>query len=82
MKSVRVETEFERLHTALNDARNDERRSELYAAQQALAWVIDPDAIRSPYNTIMGIAAGSGDYSAPRHPPPSSGTCDRCATPQ
>lgn len=42
----------------------------LYAAQQALAWALDPQAVKSPYRMIMGIPADSGDYYAGNCPPP------------
>lgn len=36
-----------------------EKKHELYAAQQALEWALEPSGIRSPYQMIMGIPEGS-----------------------
>jgi hypothetical protein len=44
------------------------RRDELYAAQQALEWALEPDGIQSPYRMIMGIQEGSEDYPSELHP--------------
>lgn len=39
----------------------------LYAAQQALAWALEPEGFRSPYDAISGTLAGSED--CPEHAP-------------
>ncbi len=56
-----------------------EKDKELYAAQQALEWLLQPNSIQSPFNYINGIAEDSEGYSAPIHRPPSSDISDRCA---
>ena len=43
----------------------------LYAAQQALAWALEPSGIKSPYEMIMGIQEGSEDCLADPHHLPS-----------
>lgn len=64
-----VQREIDRLNGALNSGAGD--RSELYAAQQALSWALEPGGIRSPYEVIIGIPGDSKDYSAPNRPLPS-----------
>jgi hypothetical protein len=51
-----VEREFYRLNNALNGSVADPRYPEIYAAQQALAWVMDPNIARSPSNYFRNIA--------------------------
>jgi hypothetical protein len=44
----------------------------LYAAQQALSWVLEPSGFRSPYDTISGdTPAGSEDCLEHSRPPSS-----------
>ena len=66
-----IQREIDRLAKAILAAPDDERRNELYAAQQALSWVLEPGGIMAPYEMITGTAAEPGGCSAPRHPPPS-----------
>ena len=44
----------------------DEERGRLYAAQQALAWALEPTSFKAPYDMIVGasIPAGSEDCPA------------------
>lgn len=44
---------------------------ELYAAQQALCWALEPGGVRAPYAMIMGIEEAPEDCSAQRRPPQS-----------
>ena len=75
--------ELERIERALRDPQTDERYCQLYAAQQALAWAINPSGFASPYATIQrglirplsDIQEGSGGCPALRRPPQSSDTC-------
>ncbi len=57
--------ELEKLGRALLDPVYADRRKELYAAQQALAWVIQPDVTLSPLShlTTHYIAATYTDCS-------------------
>jgi len=52
-----VARELERLAAALRQTPRPERYPELYAAQQALSWAIDPDAFKSPLDAIQGVSA-------------------------
>jgi hypothetical protein len=67
-----VQREIDRIRQAiLADPPN---RAELYAAQQALEWAMEPSGIASPYDMIMGTAAGSEDCSVHNHLPSSLDT--------
>lgn len=53
--------ELERLGHALCADPRPEREAELYAAQQALAWALDPAIAMSPYAMLTDSAAtGTG----------------------
>jgi hypothetical protein len=47
-----VVRELDRIASALQGPTPPERRSELYAAQQALSWAIDPSAFASPLDML------------------------------
>lgn len=73
-----VQRELDRIRSALSS--NSERYAELYAAQQALAWVLEPTGFKPPFETItMGTQEGSGDYSERSHPPQSLDIRGGCA---
>lgn len=71
-----IERELHKIQRAMA-AESGSRHRELYAAQQALAWVSDPECFKSPFRMITGTQGGSGDCSAHLHPLPSSDTCCR-----
>jgi hypothetical protein len=48
-----VKSELERIECALRDPQTDERYCQLYAAQQALAWAMNPSGFASPFATIQ-----------------------------
>ena len=64
-----IQREAEQIRTALVACQDEDERSRLYAAQQALLWALNPSGYASPYKMIKGIREGSGDYSAPVHRP-------------
>ena len=66
-----IQREIDRLSAAIVDPGQANQRAELYAAQQALAWALEPSGFRSPYGAIMGIPEAPEDYQAPPHPVPS-----------
>ena len=70
-----VDRELQRLAVAIVDPSNSAKRDQLYAAQQALGWAIEPNAAKSPYDMIMGIPGEPGDCPGEPHPLLSSGTC-------
>ena len=64
-----IEREFDRLRGLLAVPQSAERYTQFYAAQQALAWALDPSAFAAPSDTIsdgkvqplMGTQANSVD---------------------
>lgn len=68
-----IQREIDRMRSLL--VAGDVRSKELYAAQQALEWVLEPDGIQSPYKMIMGTLEGKEDCSVRHHQPLSSDTC-------
>jgi hypothetical protein len=71
-----VQRELDRIHNALGDERTNPKYPELYAAQQALAWALDPRCARSPFDTVMGTQEAKEDCPEYPHPVPFSGTRD------
>lgn len=74
-----VQRELQRLAAALREPQPAERYCQLYAAQQALSWALEPGGYASPSETIENglvqplradTLEDSGDYSAvPRRSP-------------
>jgi hypothetical protein len=63
-----VERELERIQSALGDP-SDPKQAALWAAQQALAWVLEPSGFQSPYGAITGdSSANSASYSVEIRP--------------
>ena len=49
-----ITEERDRIHVALlSDNITTSQREQLYAAQQALSWVDDPEMARSPFDAVM-----------------------------
>ena len=67
-----LQRELDRIQRALRQPQIADRYRDLYAAQQALAWALEPDAFRSPYDFAVsapiepatGIPEDLGDCSA------------------
>lgn len=57
-----IQREIDRIRADIVSGRGPER--ELYAAQQALEWALEPGGIKAPYEMIMGIQGDSRGYSA------------------
>jgi hypothetical protein len=51
-----VQRELRRLEAALRQPQSESAYCQLYAAQQALSWAIEPSGFRSPYDTITAGA--------------------------
>lgn len=65
-----VTRELERLSRALRDQPDGNRYTEIYAAQQALSWVLDPEVFRSPCGYLVtGTAPDEVGCSAETHLP-------------
>ncbi len=59
-----VARELDRIREALNARRADQTTDEyrqLYAAQQALSWALEPIGFRAPCDTILDTPADAGD---------------------
>lgn len=69
-----VRRELERLDRALQNT-PEGRYAELYAAQQTLAWALEPQAFKSPAVMIMGTQEDSADCPAYPGLHPSSDIC-------
>lgn len=48
-----VKRELERIQGVLTSEEKPENYDELYAVQQALLWVLDQDAVKSPYDMLV-----------------------------
>lgn len=72
-----ISRELGKLGRALLSERDGARREELYAAQQALAWSLDPHGLKAPCRMIMGTQEGSEDYPECHSQPQSSDISDR-----
>ena len=66
-----VARELERLSRALGEGAENPRYPEIYAAQQALSWALEPQGFAAPYAMLLDIPEVSGDCSAPVHQPQS-----------
>jgi hypothetical protein len=60
-----IQRELDRIQNTLTTAQlSSHRRAELYAAQQALVWALDPTGFKPPYDMIANATdnpEGSGD---------------------
>jgi len=57
-----IERELERIREALRQAdQATDRYRQLYAAQQALSWALEPIGFRAPYDAIVDTPADAGD---------------------
>jgi hypothetical protein len=75
-----VARELSRISVSLGRLKeSDAKYQELYAAQQALSWAIEPNGFKSPYDLIMGTQEGSKDCPATHYPAPSSDICGHFA---
>ena len=69
-----VQREIARLNAELATYPDGPRYAELYAAQQALAWSLEPTGFGAPYDVIKGgTLANSKDCLVELHPQQSSG---------
>lgn len=73
-----VSRELEKLSRELLNA-PEGRYGELYAAQQALSWALDPQAFKSPFALIMGTQEATEGCPVCRDQPQSSDTFDLAA---
>lgn len=57
-----VQRELERIELALRQAQTESAYCQLYAAQQALSWALEPTGFKAPYDTIV-TGIGSVRYA-------------------
>ncbi len=77
-----IQRELDRINSLLGDGSNP-HYAELYAAQQALAWALEPTGYKAPLDAVMkDTLADSEDYSVHTRPPSSLNTYDRCERPR
>ena len=65
-----IERELERIAAALREPRSADY-DQLYAAQQALSWALEPEGFKAPYDAIKGTLEEPTDYQASIRPPAS-----------
>lgn len=63
-----VQRELDKIAGALREPHLADKYEQLYAAQQALSWALNPSGFRAPYDEIMGILAAPEDCPASIHP--------------
>ncbi len=51
-----VERELDRIGAALTQSDPVPRYDELYAAQQALKWTLDPDTYKAPFDLLVPVS--------------------------
>ena len=59
-----VQTELDRIGNAIRHSNPVPHYDELYAAQQALLWALEPETFKAPYDLLVpvsGILQGSED---------------------
>ena len=64
-----IERERQRIGAAIVNPGNAGVRDQLYAAQQALAWAVEPASAKAPYDMIMGIPGEQEDCQDEYRPP-------------
>jgi hypothetical protein len=48
-----IQRELDRIGNALRQPQPGREYAELYAAQQALVWALEPDGFKSPYDMLV-----------------------------
>ncbi len=66
-----VQRELDRISKALREQPTAKNYDELYAAQQALSWALDPEGAKRPMAFLRGIQEGSEGCSVDHRPPSS-----------
>ena len=70
----RITKEMLRIREALIAEQNNVKRRELYAANQALSWALDPSCAAAPSIVLMGTPEARADCQVEPHPVQSSST--------
>ena len=69
-----IQREIDRIQVALVSIKDERRYQELYAAQQALAWALEPIGMVSPVAVILGTPEVQEGCWAEARPTPFSNT--------
>jgi len=69
-----IERELVRIAKTLPTLAGTPEYHQLYAAQQALSWALEPNGFKSPMNLVVGIQEGREGYWDAPHPTPFSDT--------
>ena len=48
-----IQRELDRIGTAMEQSPSGNRYAELYAAQQALMWALEPSTYKAPYDMLV-----------------------------
>ena len=73
----RITEEHSRLYALMESVGSGPQFAQLYAAQHALNWVLNPERFGAPFDYITGIEFGSPDCLTSSRPAPSKDTGDR-----
>jgi hypothetical protein len=61
-----VERELSRVSARLRAGTlPDDKRAQLYAVQQALAWALEPDGFKAPYDLVIAPSTPEGSEDCP-----------------
>jgi len=60
-----IQRELDRIGVALRQPQPGKEYAELYAAQQALVWVLEPDGFKPPYDMVMRANTPEGSKDCP-----------------
>jgi hypothetical protein len=63
-----IDRELTRIATALREPRSGDEYRQLYAAQQALSWTLEPTGYKAPFEQILNTEEGSKDCRESSHP--------------
>lgn len=63
-----IERELKRIAEALHEPCSADEYRQLYAAQQALSWALEPEGFKRPYDMLRGIRSELADCSGDPDP--------------
>lgn len=64
-----IQRELDRISYALTHDPSRDKYPELYAAQQALAWAMDPEGFKAPYKMLVPEGEDCPVANLQPHPP-------------
>ncbi len=60
-----IQREIDRIGAALRQPQSGKEYAELYAAQQALVWALEPDGFKPPYDMVVSANTLEGSEDCP-----------------